>query len=129
MIPLDKFHSDANKICKHMSPAGGSGNGAAQELARLFLSYTKQYGNIGYDLITYWNGKYDRGLADPQTAAAAIDWLTNALALLSGEFTKEMDFPDADWMEIRDCITAEADNLDIDLLTSIMSVFVERGKT
>jgi len=39
-----------------------------------------------------------------------------------------MDFPDDDWDEIREIISAEADTMDLDLLTSIMTIIVERGK-
>jgi hypothetical protein len=127
MTDLDKFFSDADRLVARASASNASPERLAGDLARNFQTWTRDYGDIGADLSAYWVDRYAATLTSPEGKKAAVDWFGNLLALLSGGFTPQMDFPDADWEEIRETISAEADNLDIDLLTDIMTVIVERG--
>jgi hypothetical protein len=97
-------------------------------LTNLFLVHTRDFGDIGTDLATWWKERYSDTLEAPEGRKAAVDWFAAVLSLLAGCFTKEMDFPDADWEEIREAVSAEADNMDIEILTSILTVIVDRGK-
>lgn len=129
MTDLDKFRSDSDRIVTRSASPGGIGTPkAATELTRLFLSYTRDYGELGQNLASYWTRRYAPDLADPAKAADAADWLGSVLALLSGSFAPDMDFPDEDWDEIRAEISASAEDLDMDFITSIMTIIVERGK-
>jgi hypothetical protein len=70
---------------------------------------------------------WERRFADsltPGNARAAIDWLVAAFAFLSDAFAPEMNFPDDDWEDIRELLSAEAEDLDMDTLTSMMTVIV-----
>lgn len=130
MTNIDKFYSDADRI---MARAGAPGNQdmkkLAAELSRHFLGWTRDYGELGPNLSTYWIDEYSNTLSTPEGRKAAIEWFGALLALLSGSFTAEMDFSDRDWEEIRENVSAEAEDLDMDLVASIMTVIVERGKS
>lgn len=129
MNDIDKFYSDADRLASRAVRTGTEdAKKIGTELSRMFLLATKEYGEIGKDIEAYWNATYKETLSTESGRRVAIDWLGSALALLSGCFTPAMNFPDSDWAEIRDIISAEADTLDIDLLMSIMSVIVDRGK-
>ena len=129
MTNIDKFYSDADRL---MAKAGAPGaqdlKKLAAELSRLFLGWTRDYGEIGANLSTYWIDEYSLTLSTPEGRKAAVEWFGAVLALLSDCFTAEMDFSDRDWEEIRENVSAEAEDLDMDLVATIMTVIVERGK-
>lgn len=75
----------------------------------------------------YWKGAYTHTLSAEEGRKAAVEWFGALHALLNGEFDQSMNFPDRDWEEIRETINAEADNMDMDLLSSILTTIVERG--
>jgi hypothetical protein len=129
MTDIDKFYSDADRLVTRASAPGAPDQGKlADELVRLFSIWTRDYGELGTAIADYWLGTYAQTLSGPGKGQAAVEWLGAALSLISGSFTPEMDFPDDDWDEIREIISAEADTMDLDLLTSIMTIIVERGK-
>lgn len=129
MTDIDKFFSDADRLVARASSPGSAAAGKlGSELSRLFLIWTRDFGDIGTALDAYWTGRYAGTLKDDAGRKAAIAWLGAAVSLLSGCFTSGMDFPDEDWHEIREIISAEAENMDLDLLTSILTVIVDRGK-
>jgi hypothetical protein len=129
MTEIDKFFSDADRIIARSStPGNSSANKSGAELSRLFLASTRDFGTLGTELANYWTERYSKNLASNEDKKTAVDWLGSALALLFGCFTASMDFPDSDWAEIREIVSAEAENLDMDLLVSIMTIIVERGK-
>jgi hypothetical protein len=129
MTDLDKFYSDADRIVARAGAPGGTAQARlAGELSRHFLIWARDYGDIAADLAAYWTERYGASLATDAGRKAAVEWFGSLLSLLSGSFAASMDFPDEDWEEIRNVISAEAESLDIDLLTTIMSVIVERGK-
>ncbi len=129
MTDLDKFCSDADRIASRAAVPGSAGYAKfAGELSRHFLVWARDYGDIAADLASYWNERYAASVSTEEGRKNAVSWFASLLALLSGDFEPSMDFPDEDWQEIRAVVSAEAEGLDIDILTSIMSVIVERGK-
>jgi hypothetical protein len=128
MTDIDKFYSDADRI---MAKAGAPGSGGtaklASDLSRHFLLWARDYGDVGTDMATWWMEHYADTLGSDEGRKAAVEWFGALLALLTGNFTAEMDFPTDDWNEIRDTVSACADDLDIDIITTIMTVIVERG--
>jgi hypothetical protein len=129
MTDIDKFFSDADRLVARASIPGSTAAGKlGSELSRLFLVWTRDFGTLGAAFADYWTGKYANKLNTEHDRKAACEWFAAAVALLSGCFTPEMDFPDEDWAEIRDIISAEAETLDMDLVMSIMTVIVDRGK-
>lgn len=130
MTDIDKFYSDADRLVARASVPGSIAAGKlGSELSRMFLVWTRDFGEIGANLASYWSDKYSASLSTENGRKAAIEWFGAAIALLSGCFTEKMDFPEDDWHEIRDIISAEAESIDMDLLMSLMTVIVERGKS
>jgi len=129
MTDIDKFFSDADRLVARASvPGSTTAAKLGSELSRMFLVWTRDYGDIGTDLAAYWTERYGNTLTTDAGRKSALDWFGAALALLSGCFGDTMNFTDEDWEEIRDIVSAEAENLDMDLLVSIMTIIVERGK-
>jgi hypothetical protein len=130
MTTIDKFCSDADRLMARAgSPDGLSGERLAAELSRMFLVCARDYGDLATNLAAYWIDEYASSLSTAEGRKTAVDWFSYLLALLEGSFTKEMDFPDRDWEEIRDNVSAEAESLDMDLVMSIMTIIVDRGKS
>jgi len=129
MTNIDKFYSDGDRL---MSKAGAPGSQdvkkLAAELSRLFLGWTRDFGELGANLSTYWIDEYADTLSTAEGRKAAVEWFGALLALLSDCFTADMNFSDRDWEEIRENVSAEAGDLDMDLVSSIMTVIVEHGK-
>lgn len=129
MTDIDKFYSDADRLLARASvPGSTSAVKLGSELSRMFLVWTRDFGDIGTDLASYWNTRYPETMNTPEGRKTAVEWFASALALLSGCFTAQMNFPDDDWAEIRDIISAQAETLEMDLLVSMMTVIVDRGK-
>jgi hypothetical protein len=49
------------------------------------------------------------------------------MALLTGSFDDTMDFSNEEWEDIREIVSAEAEDMEMDRLMEIMSVIVSRG--
>ena len=56
-----------------------------------------------------------------------INWILDADDFLSAEKDKTYCFSKTDWEEIRELVNAEACDLDINLLSDLMSIIVENG--
>ncbi len=128
MKEIDKFFSDGDKIIAKWR-AEGTGKTArlASALSAHFRSWTRSVDEIAEPLVTYWETEYADTLGTEEGRKAAVDWLGALHALLTGGFDGTMDFAARDWEEIRDTINAEAEAMDLDLLSEIMTVIVERG--
>lgn len=129
MTDIDKFYSDGERIMKRAAAAQTGNKKIAEDLARLFQVAARGYDVIAESLSNYWIATYADGLSGENERKAAIEWFANVLALFDGEFMPDMDFEDRDWDEIRETVSAEAETLNLDVLTSIMTVIVERKKT
>lgn len=136
MNALDKFFSDAGRIIRaadRRNPA--SLRESFDRLSALFAEELARCPGITDDLARetagFWKGKYGPVLLSPDTAEPgreeAASWAGRVLALFCGGFGAEMDFSPGDWAELQAAVSAEADFLDVQVLSAIMSVFVERG--
>lgn len=127
MTNLDKFYSEMKKnAARHARD--GSYTQLSADLERGFLEWTRSFGSLGENLAYFWRDRYGDSLETEEGRLTALDRLASLLALVSGDFDETMDFPDSEWQEIREIVSGEADSLDIDTLTDIMSVIVSRGK-
>lgn len=127
MTDLDKFASDADRVLSRALKPGATARAAATELSRLLASSVRGLEPLAEGFALIWERRFADSLT-PGNARAAVDWLVAAFAFLSDAFAPEMDFPDDDWEDIRELLSAEAEDLDMDTLTSMMTVIVERGK-
>lgn len=126
MTNLDKYYSDADRLAAR--GATRPKDEFAKGLIQLFRSWSRDFEPIATPLAEYWQGRYAHTLDDPAGKEAAVEWFGALLSLFYGDFPRDKNFPDDDWAEIRDTVSAEAESLDMDLVTTILSVIVERGK-
>ena len=131
MTDLGKFYADVQRCLKH-ERADNNGNydglRASRAVEKLFVSCSRGLECIAEPLAEYWEQTYiqkSTNIAE-EPQKKNIDWLANVLALFDGELEPEQDFSKKDWTEISDTVNAEAENLPLEVLSSIMSTIVER---
>lgn len=125
MTNLDKFYSDMQKTVG-LHGRGGNTDALAKELERNFLVWNKSHGTLAENLLAFWGERYGRFLDTEEARTIAVDRLGALMALLGGAFDENHHFSDSDWEEIREIVSAEAETMNMDTLTDIMSVIVER---
>ncbi|HQB88407.1 MAG TPA: hypothetical protein PLJ76_05290 [Treponemataceae bacterium] len=126
MTNLDKFYSDAHKSLAR-ADRNGSPTTLAAELQRSFMEWTRSYGNLAENFWTFWLDRYADALGNTDNRGIAIDRLVSLMALLTGSFDDTMDFSNEEWEDIREIVSAEAEDMEMDRLMEIMSVIVSRG--
>jgi hypothetical protein len=117
MDAIGKFDADVRKVLKR--------GGGATEIAELFVDTAPDLGGLEHIMANLW--LKNQGNAEPD-----IGWLAEALAFLLGtEVAAESNvgrgISDDDWAEIRDAVTAEAEDLPLETLEVMMQVFIEKG--
>lgn len=124
MNSLEKFYSDGLKLIKSCDSEK-----FAVELAELFnkaiYSFDKHISGLAKNLADY---KLANLLSGEIDKTECVEWFYKLFSLFAGSFDKNMDFSEEDWNEIKLTISAEAEELDMDFLNEIMTVFVERKK-
>lgn len=128
MNNFDKFASEIHKTASRSAQNQRGSMTLAQDLAHLFEIWTRDIQSLGHLFAQYWLDSYAIDLNNPDALEASLTWLKQAYALLSCEFSKDMDFSEKDWYELKEIVTSEAEDLDLDLLTNLLTIFVERGK-
>ncbi len=134
MTDIDKFCSDADKLLERTSRPdlrnhpGTSLSEFRKGLEQLFLSRARNYGELAENLAAYRLDRLSGSSGSTEEKRAAVNWLNQSFALLDGTFSADMNFAAEDWEAIREIVSAEADTLDLDLLTALMSTILERGK-
>ena len=98
MQAREKFYSDIIRAAKNSSEAAA-------------------------DLLACWEREYK----EANTAEKNAEYFFNLYCFLVCDFDKEQDFSDQDWQYLVGSVTASQDELDIDLLNSYLSIFLERG--
>ena len=126
MTNLDKFCSDVQKAAAR-AIRDGTTPSLATELERLFMEWTRSYGPLAQNLLTFWTDRYAGALGNEKTRDTAIERLVSLMALITGVFDDDMDFADTEWEDIREIVTAEAEDMEMDRLMEIMSIIVSRG--
>ena len=131
MTDLGKFYADVQRCLKHeRADHNGNYDGlrASRAIEKLFVSYNRGLENITEPLAEYWEQTYiqksPKLAEEPQKAN--IDWLANVIALFDGQLEPNQGFSKKDWAEINDTVNAEAEDLPLDVFSTIMSTIVER---
>ncbi len=126
MTNLDKFYSDAQKSLAR-AVRNGSTSTLTAELEQSFMDWTRSYGPLADNLYAFWAERYAGSLANDQERDIAINHLVSLMALLTGSFDESMDFSIDEWVDIREIVSAEAESMEMERLTEIMSIIVARG--
>ncbi|HAP43002.1 MAG: hypothetical protein A2087_11600 [Spirochaetes bacterium GWD1_61_31] len=123
MLPQEKLKRDLNEWFRHNYQTPNSKDFDA--LRSLFTRAVRPLPeNTANGFFSTFLSRYQ---ADGQPArSAAIDWLGGVGSLLLADYDGTA-FSRQDWTEIRDLVTSDAGDLDLDLLTYILSQVMEHG--
>lgn|GEM_PF-340135 len=128
MDSIQKFHSDLEKIKKYNRTSGGryDGEKACREAAELLVRENPSVRELAMAVSDYWLNAYILSSADIQNEPSDIhmEKLEAMQALLQGD--DQTDALEAeDWKELCSIVNAEAEELPMDLLNDLMSVFLD----
>lgn len=127
-----KFYADIQRILKY-DRANNNGNfnpeRACKEIAKRFSTSYKTFGALPEGISQYWleNKVLSSSDISKEPTEDTINWILDADDFLSAEKDKTYCFSKKDWEEIRELVNAEACDLDINLLSDLMSIIVENG--
>lgn len=127
-----KFYADIQRILKY-DRANNNGNfnpeRACKEIGNRFTSSYKNFGALPEGIAQYWleNKVLSSSDISQEPTEDTINWILDADDFLSAEKDKTYCFSKTDWEEIRELVNAEACDLDINLLSDLMSIIVENG--
>lgn len=121
MRELDKFQSDLAHW-EAQAPAQPDPK-SLERLRSLFFRASGDLpdnllSDIFVDFLERW------GSGSPDERSAAVRWLSGAAGVLSGE-SDDAQFTRDDWVAIREAVSANADDMPLDLLTEILSRVLE----
>lgn len=132
MNNIQKFYADVQRIIKYdRSNNGGNYDGirAAKEVCQLFIKESGDMGTVASELADFWFNKYIEPSVNIENEPTMehVDWLAGVLSFFDGEDENADAIPQEDWSEICDAIKFEAEDLPIDLLSTLMSILLDKG--
>lgn len=98
-------------------------------MANLFCSYLKDLGDLPESIVQYWMDSYilkSPNLAEEPTLNSQA-WLADVLEFLAGEESELKSITATDWVTLRDLVNFEAEDLPMEVLSSLMGTLLERG--
>ena len=143
MDNITKLYSDINRIKKHNRDSNGKLNiySCVDSIKDLFIKNNKDFLSLPNSLADYWATKYvnsyiDNNLDDENALndipLEIIDKLCAMQAFLDNDLSNLNDnlynvLSKADYKEIANFVNYEAEDLPIELLSSMMSFLVEKN--
>ncbi|MCR5217265.1 hypothetical protein [Treponema sp.] len=128
MDSIQKFTSDIEKIKKFNRAQGGRYNGekVCQEAAELLARSNPSIKELAMAAGDYWMQTYILSSPDLENepSGANIDKLAAIHALLQGDDQTDA-LEEGDWKELCSIVNAEAEDLPMDLLNELMSIFLD----
>ena len=135
MDVIEKFYADVRRIIKFDRANNASYDGlrASKSVGTLFINQNRDISELANSIVDYWQNTYILNSPNIQTEPSenSITWLAAAYALLDGDFENSASneektiFTQDDWQELCELVNYEAQDLPLDLLTSLMSSFTE----
>ena len=123
MQAIDKFKSDLDDWVRRSGAAAG--NREFDSLRSIFArSVPKVPGETLAALFTTFLSRYGSGGADG--SSKALDWLAGIGSLLLSDYDGT-PFTREDWEEIRDIVTVDSGEIDVDVLTYVLGQALEHG--
>ncbi len=134
---IEKFYADVKRITKYdRANNAGSYDGirASKQISKHFTSLYKDLGELPFYISDYWEKTYIAPSVDPNNEPSEknIIWLAAIIALFEGDFFENASEAEKnalskdDWKEICTLVNCEADDMPLEILTSLMSVFTEK---
>ena len=130
MDTIQKFYTDIRKAVKQARPEGKPDKTEAvcREISKRFSHLFAHFGALPESIADYWLQNKIIKSAQPENEPSEQNllWLVNAAEILNGSYTDDT-FTDQDWKELCELVTAEAEELPIDELTDLMSIFMSKN--
>lgn len=132
MTDIQKFYADVQRIQKHDRADNGGkydGQRTCRAVEKLFISQFRDLGSLPQSFADYWDSTYIQNSGDlnQEPTPEHVDWLASALSLLDGNDDEDIHFSKEDWKELCKMVTYEAEDLPMDLLESLMTIFLSKG--
>ena len=129
MNDIQKFQADIKRIIKHdRADNGGVYDGvrASKTIAELFVSSNKDCQGLAQSISEVWLSKVT-GAAAPaeEPSETNLSWLFDVQEFLDGTLSGDTVLTKADFSELRDLIDYEAEDLPVDMLTSMMNTIMD----
>ena len=133
MDDIQKLHADIKRRIKHERGAGSAYDGkrAAKSVADYFASLYTGMGTLSAQIADYWLRTRIENSEHPESEPSEqhIAWLLTAAEILDGTYadgTEDGVFSERDWRELCDMVNYEAEELPMDRLSALMSIFVSK---
>lgn len=123
MLAIDKLKSDLDGWQKR------SKEGASQaDLDRLRIIFSRAVGNIPEETVTsvYTSFLAIYGSNGPAKRDKALSWLATVGSLLLMDYDGN-ELSRDEWVEIREILTMDAGEIEMDILSYIMGIIMEHG--
>ena len=133
MDDIQKLHADIKRRIKHERGASSAYDGkrAAKSVADYFASLYTDMGTLSAQIADYWLRTRIENSEHPESEPSEqhIAWLLTAAEILDGTYADDGEdgiFSERDWRELCDMVNYEAEQLPMDRLSALMSIFVAK---
>ena len=133
MDDIQKLYADFKRRVKHerSSSAAYDGKRAAKSVADYFVSLYPDMSTLSAQIADYWLRTRIENSEHPESEPSEqhIAWLLTAAEILDGTYADNDDgaiFSERDWRELCDMVNYEAEELPMDRLSALMSIFVAK---
>ena len=129
MNDIQKFQADIKRIIKHdRADNGGSYDGvrASKTITELFVSSNKDCQGLAQSISELWLSKITSS-ANPaeEPSEDNLSWLYDVQEFLDGTLSGETVLTKDDFVELRDLINYEGEDLPVDMLTTMMNTIMD----
>lgn len=134
MDAIQKFISDCEKIKKRERAQNGGvydARRSCQSMCEAFVSGNAVLKTLAQSFADYWFSTYIAPSTDSEEPTPAhLETFAALQALLSGETNAESPdlapLSDSDWKELCDIVNGDADEIPLDVLNQLMTLFVDK---
>jgi hypothetical protein len=132
MNDSQKFYADVRRLMKYeRAQNGGRYNAKAvcTKIASLFASSNTGLGSLPDSIADYWTKTYiDSSIKpDSEPTEENLDRLAAMQTFLDGTADETTDILSAqDWQELGDMVNYEAEDLPLDVLSTLMTILVDK---
>ena len=129
MNDIQKFQADIKRIIKHdRADNGGIYDGfrASKAVAGLFISSNKDCQGLAQSISELWLAKVTASAKpDEEPSEQNLSWLYDVQEFIDGTLGAETVLTKDDFVELRDLINYEGEDLPVDMLTTMMNTIMD----
>ena len=128
MDSIQKLYTDIRKIAKHGRTEDLQS--VCETISHRFSALFPDLGILPESVADYWVTNRILNSAQPENEPSEKNllWLITAADILNGTYSEngQNEFSAKDWEQLRDMVRYEAEDLPLDKLTELMSLFVAK---